>query len=223
MRILVVEDDIMLAKAIVKTLEKSNYSADSVHNGEDALSYIGTNNYDAVILDLTLPRLDGMSVLKTVRASKNNIPILILSARNSVEDKILGLDSGANDYMTKPFDYRELISRIRVITRSHGVVDTKVYCGNLSLDKATFRLATENGSVRLANKEFQILEILFKNPSHIVSSEVFMERIWGDETHSELNVIWVYISYLRKKMADLGANVRIKAVRNAGYTIEPVE
>ena len=223
MRVLVVDNDIMLAKATVKTLEKHNYSADAVHNGEDALAYIKTNNYDAVILDIDLPRIDGISVIKAVRADKNNIPILILSAKSSVEDKVLGLDSGANDYMTKPFDYRELISRIRVITRSQGVIDTKVYCGNLSLDKATFVLATENGSVRLANKEFQILEILFKNPSHIVSSEIFMERIWGDEMHSELNVIWVYISYLRKKMTDLGANVRIKAVRNAGYTIEPVE
>lgn len=223
MRILVVEDDIMLAKAIVKTLEKNNYSTDAVHNGEDAIAYIATDNYDAVILDVNIPRVDGITVLKTVRAAKNNVPILILSAKASVEDKILGLDSGANDYMTKPFDYRELLARIRVITRAQDVVDTKIYCGNVSLDRATFRLATENGSVRLANKEFQMIEILFKNPSHIVSSDVFMERIWGDETHSELNVIWVYISYLRKKMNDLGANIRIKAVRNAGYTIEPVE
>lgn len=223
MRILVVENDIMLAKSIVKTLEKNNYSTDVVHNGEDAIAYIATENYDAIVLETVIPRVDGITVLKKVREAKNNVPIIILSTKESVEDKVLGLDCGANDYMTKPFDYRELLARIRVITRTQDAVDTKIYCGNLSLDRATFRLASESGSIRLANKEFQILEILFRNPSHIISSDIFMERIWGDEAHAELNVIWVYISYLRKKMLDLGANIRIKAVRNAGYTIEPVE
>ena len=220
MRILVVEDDIIQAKAIVKALEKSNYSTDTVHNGEDALAYISTDNYDAVVLNANIPRVDGISVIKSIRASKNPLPILVISSNASVEDKILGLDSGANDYLAIPFDYRELLARIRVITRAHSAFDAKIYCGNLSLDRATFLLASENDSVRLANKEFQILEILFRNPSHVISSEVFMERIYGDATHSELNVIWVYISYLRKKMESLGANIRIKAVRNAGYTIE---
>ncbi len=220
MRILLAEDEKALAKAIVKIFEKNNYSADAVYDGEEALAYIESGNYDVAVLDIMMPKLDGISVLKKVRASGNRIPILMLTAKSEIEDRVLGLDSGANDYLPKPFDTRELLARIRAITRTNEETDTKLGFGNITLDRATFELSSPTGSFRLANKEYQMMEYFLSNPRRIISAEQFMEKIWGYDSDAEINVVWVYISYLRKKLTALGADIAIKASRNAGYSLE---
>ena len=222
MRILLAEDEHALSRALVKILEKNNYSVDAVYNGEDALAYIENGNYDAVILDIMMPRLDGIEVIRRSRAEGIVTPILILSAKVEVDDKVLGLDVGANDYLPKPFDTKELLARIRVITRGTISCDSTLTFGNITLNRATFELSSASGSVRLANKEFQMMEMLMANPGHIISVERFMEKVWGYESNSEINVVWVYVSYLRKKLSSLGASFIIKASRNAGYTLEEI-
>lgn len=223
MRILIAEDELPLARAIVKILEKNNYSADAVHNGEDALDYIESGNYDAVILDIMMPRMDGITVLRRVRAAKNTVPILMLTAKGEIEDKVLGLDSGANDYLAKPFDARELLARIRVMTRNQTTADSTLSFGNITLDRATFELSSPTGSFKLANKEFQMIEMLLTSPSRVIPTERFIEKIWGFDTDAEISVVWVYISYLRKKLTALGADIAIRASRNAGYSLEALK
>ena len=220
MRILLAEDEKALARAIVKIFEKNNYSADAVHNGEDALIYLESGNYDVVVMDVMMPKMDGITALKKLRADGNPIPVLMLTAKAEIDDKVLGLDSGANYYLTKPFDTKELLAAIRAITRTQPEVDSKITVGNISIDRSTFELSSPFGSFRLANKEFQMMELLISNPHHIIPAERFMEKIWGYDSDAEINVVWVYISYLRKKLAALRADVIIKASRNAGYSLE---
>lgn len=221
MRLLLCEDERSLSKAIVTILEKSNYSVDAVYDGEEALEYAGTGNYDGIILDLMMPKLDGMSVLKAIREKGDFTPVLILSAKSEIENKVDGLDAGANDYLTKPFEVRELLARIRAMTRSVGEqVDSTLSFGNVKLDCTNYTIRTETGSTSLANKEFQVMEMLMRHPSHLISTEKFMERIWGYDTETEINVVWVYISYLRKKLANIGADIRIMAHRGTGYSLE---
>ncbi len=222
MKILLAEDEPSLARAVVKILENNNYTAEAVYNGEDALAYLETGEYDAAILDIMMPKMDGITVLKKLRASGNTTPILMLTAKSEVDDKVLGLDSGANDYLTKPFDSKELLARIRAMTRGQHAVYTKISFGNITLDRATFELSSPSGSFRLANKEFQMMEILMNNPQSLVSTERFMDKIWGFDSDTELNVVWVYISYLRKKLSALDANIQIRAARNAGYSLEVI-
>ncbi len=221
MRILLAEDERSLSKAIVALLEKNNYSVDAVYDGDEALSYIEAGNYDAVILDIMMPKRDGISVLREMRTRGYNIPVLILSAKSEVDDKVLGLDSGANDYLTKPFSVKELLARLRAMTRKgEGQIDSTLKFGNLTLDLATYELSSPSGSFKLANKEFQMMDMLMRNPTHLISTERFMEKIWGYDSDAEINVVWVYISYLRKKLTNLGADVEIKAHRNSGYSLE---
>lgn len=222
MKILLAEDERSLARALVKILEKNNYTAKAVYNGEDAISYLETGDYDAAILDIMMPKMDGISVLKKVREKGISIPILMLTAKSEVDDKVLGLDSGANDYLTKPFDTKELLARIRAMTRGYHITDNKLSFGNIKLDRATFELSSPTGSFRLANKEFQMMEMLMQNPQNLISTERFMDKIWGFDSDAEINVVWVYISYLRKKLSALNANVQIRAARNAGYSLEVI-
>jgi len=223
MRILLAEDERPLSRAIAKILEKNNYSVDTVYNGEEALVYLASGNYDCLILDIMMPIMDGLTMLKRLRSEGNHIPVLILSARNEIEDKVAGLDSGANYYLTKPFDTRELLAAIRAITRGTEAVSSKITYGNITLDRARFEMYSEKGSFRLANKEFQLMELMMSNPRTLISTERFMEKIWGYDTDTEINVVWVYISYLRKKLLSLEANIQIRATRNAGYSLEIVE
>lgn len=221
MRILLAEDERSLSRAIMALLERNHYSADAVYDGEEALAYLECGNYDALILDLMMPKLDGLSVLRQLREGGNRIPVLILTAKSEVDDKVLGLDTGANDYLTKPFSTPELMARIRAMTRSQTTQATsRLTFGNITLDQTTFELSSPSSSVRLTNKEFQMMELLMRNPRQRISSERFLERIWGYDSDVELNVVWVYLSYLRKKLAALQANVQIKAFRNAGYALE---
>ncbi len=220
MRLLLAEDEHSLSRALVKILEKNNYTAEAVYNGEDALAYLETGEYDAAILDIMMPKMDGITVLQKLRAQGNFIPVLILTAKSEIDEKVLGLDSGANDYLTKPFDTRELLARIRAMTRNQNTVASKLTFGNITLDLATFELSSPYGSFRLANKEFQMMEIFMSNPQNLFSTERLMEKIWGYDSEAGINVVWVYISYLRKKLSALHANIQIKAARNAGYSLE---
>lgn len=223
MRILLAEDEKALSRAVIKILEKNNYSADPVYNGREALEYLESGNYDLLILDVMMPVLDGISALKTLRADGNNIPVLMLTAKSEIDDKVLGLDSGANDYLTKPFNSKELLARIRVLTRGVSSSDSTLAFGNVTLDRALYKLSAPGGSINLQNKEYQMLEMLMSNPNRVIPTERFMERIWGYDSEAEINVVWVYVSNLRKKLAGIGADVKIKASRNVGYSLEEVK
>jgi DNA-binding response OmpR family regulator len=224
MRLLLCEDERSLSRAVEAILRKNNYSVDAVYDGRDALDYIVNGNYDGVILDIMMPIMDGIEVLKNVRSRGITTPILLLTAKSEIEDKVNGLDSGADDYLTKPFDTRELLARIRAMTRGGSArADTTLRLGNITLDLASYELSSPSGSYKLANKEFQMMEMLMRNPKKLMSTEAFMEKIWGFDSDSELSVVWVYISYLRKKLTALSANISIKAHRNAGYYLEELE
>ena len=222
MRILLAEDERSLSRAVAALLEKHNYSVDAVYDGQEALDYLESGNYDGVVLDIMLPRLDGLEVLRRLRQAGNPIPVLLLTARSEVADKVAGLDLGANDYLTKPFSTAELMARIRAMTRSQagGQMSSRLTLGNITLDQTTFELSSPHGSFRLANREYQLMELLLRNPRQILPTERLLERIWGYDSDVELSVVWVYISYLRKKLAALQANLQIKATRNVGYSLE---
>lgn len=224
MRLLLAEDEKELSNALVAILKHNNYSVDAVYNGEEALNYLEANNYDGVILDIMMPKVDGITVLKQIRKLGNSVPVLILSAKSDVDDRVLGLDSGADDYLSKPFAAKELLARIRSITRRQTEATSAVLqVGNLSLDCVNFELRSSEGNIRLSNKEFQILELLMANPGQLISTERFMEKIWGYDSDAEINVVWVYISSLRKKLISLGADIQIKVTRNQGYSLEAYE
>lgn len=220
MRILFAEDEKSLARAVRAILEKNHYSVDTVYDGETALSYLKSGDYDAAVLDIMMPKMDGITVLKKIRSEGNRLPILILTAKAEVDDKVLGLDSGANDYLTKPFAAKELLARIRAMVRSQSVhYDSCLRVGNIVLDSRNFELSSPSGSFRLAHREFQMMELLMRNPRNLISTEHFMQKIWGDSS-AEINVVWVYISYLRRKLEALHADIQIRASRNAGYSLE---
>lgn len=221
MRLLLAEDERELSKALVTILKHNNYSVDAVYNGEEALAYLEAGNYDGVILDIMMPVMDGISVLKKIRKQGNSVPVLMLTAKSEIDDRVLGLDSGADDYLGKPFDTKELLARIRSVTR-RGTDSTSavLHMGNISLNCTNFELSSPKGSIRLSNKEFQMLEMMIANRGQLISTERFMEKIWGYDSDAEINVVWVYISYLRKKLVSLGADIRIKATRNQGYSLE---
>ena len=222
MRILLAEDERSLSRAVTALLERNHYSVDAVYDGQEALAFLDGGNYDALILDIMMPKLDGLEVLRRLRQQGNPIPVLMLTAKSEVEDKVTGLDMGANDYLTKPFSTAELMARIRAMTRSQSgnQVTSRLTLGNIILDQTTFELSSPYGSFRLANKEYQMMELLLRNPRQLIPTERFLERIWGYDSEVELNVVWVYISYLRKKLSALQADIQIKATRNAGYSLE---
>ncbi|MDD7511343.1 MAG: response regulator transcription factor [Peptostreptococcaceae bacterium] len=220
MRLLLCEDERELSAAIAAILKHSNYSVDAVYDGDAALEYLEADNYDCVILDIMMPKIDGIEVLRKIRKNGNKIPVIMLTAKSQLDDKILGLDAGADDYLTKPFESRELLARVRAVTRrGEAMTNSILSMGNVRLDRATFALSTDSGEIVLANKEFQMLEMFMSNPQKIISADIFMDRIWGYETDTEMSVVWVYISYLRKKLSKLNANVEIKVSRNIGYSL----
>ncbi len=220
MRLLLAEDERTLSDALVTILSHSNYSVDAVYNGRDALDYIEAGNYDCAVLDVMMPEMDGITVLKTIRSKGINIPVLLLTAKSEIDDRVEGLDSGADDYMTKPFATKELLARIRAMTRRQPeLTNNLLTLGNITLSREDFTLSGSSGSVRLANKEYQMLEMMMMNPNQAISTERFLEKIWGYESESEINVVWVNISGLRKKLASVGGNVTIKAARGIGYML----
>lgn len=221
MRLLLAEDERELSEALTAIFEHNHYEVDAVYNGTDALDYILVGDYDGVVLDVMMPGMDGFEVLKKVREQKNDVPILMLTAKADIDDRVFGLENGADDYLGKPFAAKELLARVRAITRRKTeALATRISVGNIELDEASGILTGPKEEIRLPNKEFQMLEMLMNNPKQIISADRFLEKIWGYDTDSDVNVVWVMISYLRKKLAKAGANVQIKAVRNQGYTLE---
>ena len=221
MRLLLAEDEKELSRALSAVLRHNHYSVDTEYDGADAYDYGLSENYDGIILDIMMPKKDGITVVRELRSKGIATPVLMLTAKSEVDDRILGLDSGADDYLTKPFAMGELLARIRAMTRRRTDFSPNVLsCGSLTLDKATFVAAGPMSSLRLGNKEFQMLEMLMRHPGRLVSTEQFMERIWGYDSDAQNNVVWVYLSSLRKKLASIGASVQIKAVRGAGYLLE---
>ncbi len=220
MRLLLAEDEEDMSKALVKILKSNNYSVDAVYNGNDALDYLMSDIYDGAILDIMMPGMSGIDALKEARANGIKTPVLLLTAKSEVDDRVEGLDSGADDYLTKPFAMKELLARVRALTRRREeVVDSLLEYGNVSLDRLTYQLSTPKGGVKLGNKDFQMLEMLITNPGQIISVDQFMDKIWGYDSDAELNVVWVYISNLRKKLKSLEADITIKAHRGIGYSL----
>ncbi len=221
MRLLYAEDEKSLARAVSTILTRNNYAVDVVHDGQSALDYLATENYDGAILDVMMPKLDGIEVLRRMRARGDSTPVLLLTAKAEIDDRVTGLDSGANDYLTKPFDMKELLARIRAMTRVLSVQpDKTLRFGAVTLDCAGYELSGPDGSCKLAGKEFQMMEMLMRSPRQLISTETFMDRIWGFDSEAELNIVWVYISMLRKKLKSIGADIGIKAQRGLGYCLE---
>ncbi|MBQ8508402.1 MAG: response regulator transcription factor [Clostridia bacterium] len=221
MRLLLAEDERELARALTAILNHGGYSVDTVYDGQDALDYLLVGEYDGAVLDIMMPKLDGIEVVSRVRKTGKRLPILMLTAKSEIDDRVRGLDSGADDYLTKPFAAKELLARLRAITRRNMEAPaTSLTIGRLTLDRASCELSTPDGSIRLANREFQMMELLMSNAGHVISTERFMEKIWGCDSNAEQSVVWVYISNLRKKLASLNAGVQITVSRGLGYIIE---
>lgn len=220
MRLLLAEDEHSLSRALTAILEGNCYGVDAVCNGEDALAYLEMGSYDGVILDIMMPKLDGLEVLRRLRSRGNQIPVLLLTAKGEVEDKVLGLDCGANDYLSKPFAAQELLARIRAMTRTQTMRENTVLRqGNLVLDRTAFTLSTPYGLERLPNKEYQILEMLMRRPGVLISAERFIEVVWGLDSDIDISAVRVHISCLRKILSQLQSDVQITAKRNAGYCL----
>ncbi|MBQ6663817.1 MAG: response regulator transcription factor [Firmicutes bacterium] len=224
MRLLLAEDERMLSDALVTMLQHNNYSVDAVYDGREALNYLESGEYDAAILDIMMPEVDGLTVLRTIRAAGSTLPVLLLTAKSQIDDRVEGLDSGADDYLTKPFSLKELMARIRAITRRQPeMTDPVLRFNDLTLRRSDAMLQGPGGELRLANKEYQIMEMLLTSPLQVIPTERFMEKVWGYDSDAEINVVWVNISGLRKKIAGLGAHVQIKAARGIGYLLAEAE
>ena len=222
MRILLVEDEVRLSQALVEIFQKNKYCVDAVYTGPEGLKYAQSGIYDAIVLDIMLPGMDGITILRTLREEKNDVPVLFLSAKDEIEDKVKGLDCGADDYMTKPFSTDELLARVRALTRRKGEVkeDTLTF-GDLTLDNNKCELQKVGGaSVKLSLKEFQIIELLFEAPHQVIKKERIIEKIWGGDSDAEYNNVEVYISFIRKKMDYLKVQTVIRTARGIGYSLE---
>lgn len=221
MRILIVEDERHLAEALRQIMLEQKYKADIVYDGEDGFEYAMSNAYDAIILDIMLPGQNGFEVVRKLRAEKNNVPILLLTAKDEISDKVKGLDCGADDYMTKPFSPEELLARIRAMMRRQGdVVFDEIKFANLSLNISMRTLNCGEKSMHLAYKEFEILRLLINKPKVIVPKEDIIIKVWGADAEADDNNVEAYISFLRKKLNFLGSEAKIKAIRKVGYRLE---
>ncbi len=221
MRLLFAEDDRDIAKAVQTLLQRSGYSVDTVFNGQDAVEYIEAGEYDGVILDWMMPKLSGIEVLAHMRSRGYSTPVLMLTARDAVDDRVEGLDTGADDYLSKPFATSELLARIcAMLRRKEDYKHDVIRFSDIELDKSAMSIKCGGQSVRLNNKAFQLMEMLVEHPGAVLSINQIMERIWGWDSDSEINVVWVNISFLRKKLSELGAHAKIKAVCGVGYSLE---
>ena len=218
MKLLLVEDERELSQAVKKVLEYHKYDVDCAYDGQQALDMTAKDTYDGIVMDVMMPKVDGITAVKRLRERGDNTPILMLTAKAEVDDKVQGLDVGADDYLTKPFAVKELLARIRALLRRKGEV--AVYTiGNTTLNPETFALKAE-GEVRLSNKEYRLMEYLINNKNSFSSTEKLMENVWDWESEAEINVVWVFVSALRKKMEGIGSDYTIKATRGVGYRLE---
>lgn len=222
MKILLAEDEKELSRALSRILSKNGYIVDAVYNGQDALDYLESPTYDVLILDIMMPIKDGFEVLKTLRANNNTIPIILLTAKSAIDDKVQGLDLGADDYLTKPFASEELIARLRAITRrkKDNRVTNDLIFKDFTLDRTAFEIIGKDLKIPLRNHEFQIIETLIENKDMYLSIERLFEKIWGYDSDTDTSVVWVDISNIRKKLKKCGSKVTIKGKRNLGYRLE---
>ena len=222
MKLLLVEDEVQLSEALSQILIKNNYSVDAVYDGDDGLNYGLTDIYDVIILDIMLPKLNGLQVLRILRKKGVSTPIILLTAKDSVEDKVTGLDLGADDYLPKPFSSEELLARLRALTRRKGEVinDNILDFGDIRLNLSTYDLECKNNSITLTLKEFDILHYFMQRPKSIVSKDDLITKLWGFDSEADHNNIEVYISFLRKKLTHIDSSVRISTIRRVGYKLE---
>lgn len=221
MRVLIAEDEVEIAKALRVMLERNRYSVDTVHSGTDALEYVLISHYDIVVLDIMMPGMDGIHVLEAIRQKGLATPVLLLTAKGEVEDRVAGLEAGADDYLPKPFATNEFLARVKALARRSNTYTPDIFCyGNTQLNCSTYELSTGTSHVRLNNKEFQLMELFMRNPKNIFSTDKLMELIWGYEASAEINVVWTYISSLRKKIKQIVSDAEIKTVRGAGFLLE---
>lgn len=220
MRILIAEDERDLLCGLQALFRKNNYRVDVVDNGEDALSYLQLSCYDAAILDVMMPKLDGISVVRRLREQKNMTPVLLLTAKSEIEDRVEGLDVGANDYLTKPFDVRELLARVRVLVRPRDQQSAKMSFGNIYVDTTCFLLTGPEGEQLLTNKEYQIFMLLLNSPGVPVSVEKILEKVWDPDSAGQENALWTVVYNIRKKLSLVGADIAIVNKRHLGYVLE---
>lgn len=224
MRVLIAEDELEIARALKILLERNKYAVDIVHTGTDALDYILLSDYDVIVLDIMMPGMDGLAVLAALRRKGISTPVLFLTAKGEIEDRVAGLDAGADDYLPKPFATGEFIARVRALTRRNSTYAPVILTlKDTALNCNTFELSVSGQSVRLNNKEYQMMELFMRHPHHVFSSEHLMAKIWGLDAEAEIDVVWTYIGFLRKKLKQLDSGVRIKTVRGAGYSLEEIE
>lgn len=221
MKLLYAEDEIAMSEAVCDVLKYRKYNVDAVYDGEEAYYYAKNEEYDGIILDIMMPKMDGLEVLSRLRAEGNNTPVLLLSAKGDLEDKVLGLDLGADDYLAKPFAMSELLARVRaMLRRKENYTPNVLSLGNISLNLQSYELSANGKSIMLAKIEYQLMELFLMNKGNYLSTTTILEKVWGYNTDAEIGIVWVYISYLRKKLAELDADVEIKARRNIGYILE---
>jgi DNA-binding response OmpR family regulator len=221
MRLLLAEDEVDLAEALTAFLEKNQYVVDVVHDGAAAYDYASIGDYDAMILDIMMPKMDGIQVLKKLRQEGVSTPVMMLTAKGERDDRIVGFDAGADDYLPKPFYTDELLSRLRAILRRRGDIKSAVLrFGDLEMDCNAGLLRCGNAAERLSGREYQVMELFLRSPSVLLTAERIMERVWGWDTEAEINVVWVHISNLRKKLKAIGSTVTIRASRGLGYVLE---
>lgn len=224
MKLLYAEDEKSMSEAVTDILEYHNYTVDAVYNGIDALDWAMAEHYDGIILDIMMPGLSGIEVLQKLRRSGDKTPVLMLTAKSEVEDRIEGLDAGADDYLPKPFNMGELLARVRAILRRREEFTPDILkVGNITLNMQSYELSGNNQSFILPKLEYQMMELLMLNKGIYLSTEDLLTKVWGYETDAEIGIVWVYISYLRKRLSALNANVEIKVKRNIGYTLEVSE
>ena len=220
MRVLLAEDEKRMAAAIVALLKQEKYDVDHMADGVSALLALESNMYDIAILDVMMPKMNGFEVSRKARSKGINIPILMLTAKSQLEDKVTGLEEGADDYLTKPFEAPELLARVKSLLRRPNVfVSSVMTVGNVELNRDKFTMQSASGQVLLNNKEFQLMEYFMMNSNQVLSTELIMEKVWGLDSDAEINVVWVNISSLRKKLASIEANVTIKSARGLGYQL----
>ena len=221
MRLLIAEDELDLAEALTVFFEKNHFSVDAVHNGFDAYEYAVSGAYDAVILDVMMPKMDGIQVLERLRQEGVKTPIMMLTAKGQKNDRITGFNAGADDYLPKPFDPDELLSRVRaVLRRSEAYQPTLLRYGDLTLDPTNGILSCGTQTVRLNGREFHVMELFMRSPRQVFSAERIMEKVWGWDAETEINVVWVNISNLRKRLKTIGSRVQLRANRGLGYALE---
>ena len=221
MKLLYAEDEVSMAEAVAEVLTYHKYIVDLVYDGEEALSYARNGSYDGIILDVMMPKRSGLEVLTLLRQAGCKTPVLLLTAKAEVEDRIQGLDAGADDYLPKPFAMGELLARVRAMLRRREEFTPDIlHCGNVSLNRQSCELSVNGRALVLPKLEYQLMELLMRNQGRCLSTEDLLVKVWGYDTEAELGVVWVYLSYLRKRLAALGGNVEIRAKRGVGYTLE---